>query len=99
MRLARSFNLCYKYIDDLIALNNKKLLDYFKQICLSQLTVEKANKSDHLADYLDVTFIIDSGGKLSTRLYDSLTSILSIFHSFLETYHLALHMVYTFRSS
>ena len=36
----------------------------------SQLTVEKTNKSDHLADYLDFTFIIDSGGKLSTRLYD-----------------------------
>ena len=34
------------------------------------MTVEKANKSDHLADYLDLTFIIDSGGKLSTRLYD-----------------------------
>ena len=32
--------------------------------------IEKANKSDHLADYLDLTFIIDSGGKLSTRLYD-----------------------------
>ena len=31
---------------------------------------KKANKSDHLADYLDLTFIIDSGGKLSTRLYD-----------------------------
>ena len=28
------------------------------------------NKSGHLADYLDLTFIIDSGGKLSTRLYD-----------------------------
>ena len=36
----------------------------------SQLTVEKANKSDHRADYLDLIFIIDSGGKLSTRLYD-----------------------------
>ena len=36
----------------------------------SQLTVEKANKSDHLANYLDLTFITDSGGKLSTRLYE-----------------------------
>ena len=45
-------------------------LDYLKEIYPSQLTVEKANKSDHLADYLDLTFIIDSGGKLSTRLYD-----------------------------
>ena len=60
-RLARSFNLCYRYIDDLIVFNNKKFLDYLK---------ERANKSDHLADYLDLTFIIDSGGKLSTRLYD-----------------------------
>ena len=70
MRPARSFNLCYRYIDDLIVFNNKKFLDYLKEIYPSQLTVEKANKSDHLADYLDLTFIIDSGGKLSTRLYD-----------------------------
>ena len=69
-RLARSFNLCYRYIDDLIVFNNKTFLDYLKEIYPSQLTVEKANKSDHLADYLDLTFIIDSGGKLSTRLYD-----------------------------
>ena len=66
----RLFNLCYRYIDDLNVFNNKKFLDYLKEIYPSQLTVEKANKSDHLADYLDLTFIIDSGGKLSTRLYD-----------------------------
>ena len=69
-RLARSFNLCYRYIDDLIVFKNKKFLDYLKEIYPSQLPVEKANKSDQLADYLDLTFIIDSGGKLSTRLYD-----------------------------
>ena len=34
------------------------------------MTAEKANKSGHLTDYLDVTFIIDSEGQLSTRLYD-----------------------------
>ena len=34
------------------------------------MTAEKANKSDHLADYFDLAFSIDSGGKLSTRLYD-----------------------------
>ena len=66
-RLARSFNLCYRYIDDLIVFSNKKFFDYLKEIYPSQLTVEKANKSDHLADYLDLTVIIDSGSKLSTR--------------------------------
>ena len=67
-RLARSFNLCYRSIDDLIV--NKKFLDYLNEIYPSQLTVEKANRLDHLADYLDLTFIIDNRGKLSARLYD-----------------------------
>ena len=82
-RLARSFNLCYRYIDDLIVFNNKKFLDYLKEIYPSKLTAEKANKSDHLADYLDLTFIIDSGGKLSTRPYDKRddSDFHSIFHS------------------
>ena len=66
----RSFNLCYRYIDDSIVFNNKKFLYYLREIYPSQLTVEKANKSDHLPDYLDLRFVIDSGGKLSTRLYD-----------------------------
>ena len=47
-RLARSFNLCYRYIDDLIVFSNKKFWDYLKEMYQSQLTVVKANKSDHL---------------------------------------------------
>ena len=43
-RLARSFNLYYRYTDDFIVFNNKKILDYFKKIYQSQLSVEKANK-------------------------------------------------------
>ena len=69
-RLARSFNLCHRYIVDLIVFNKMNFLDYLKEIYPSELTVEEAYKSDHLADYFDLTFIIDSGGKLSTRLYD-----------------------------
>ena len=62
--------VCYRYIDDLIVFNNIKILDYLKEIYPSQLTVQKANKSDYLAYYLDLTFIIDSGGKASNGLYD-----------------------------
>ena len=71
-RLAKSFNVCYRDIDYLIVFNNKKFLDYFKKIYPSQLTVGRANKSLHLADYLDLTFIIDGRGKLSTRIYEKL---------------------------
>ena len=49
-RLASSINLCYRYIDDLIVFNNKKILDCLKEMYPSQLTFEKADKSDYLAD-------------------------------------------------
>ena len=68
IRLARSLNPCYRCTDDLIVFN-KKFMDYLKEMYPSQVTVEKAKKSDHLADYLDLTFIIDSEDKLSSRLY------------------------------
>ena len=98
-RPARSFNLCYRYIDDFTVFDDEKFLDYLKEIYSSQLTVENANKSDHLEDCLDLTFIIDSEDKLSMTNVMIVTSALSIFHFFPATYHVALLMVYTFRSS
>ena len=58
--LARSFNLCNQYFDDLIVFNNNNFGDYVKEIYPSQLTVNKANRSDDLANYLDLIFIIGS---------------------------------------
>ena len=54
-------SLYYGNIDDWIVFDNNVF-------GVSQLTAERANKSDHLANYLDWTFMIDSGGKPSTRL-------------------------------
>ena len=68
-RLTMSFNLCYKYTDDLIVFNNKKFVDYFKAIYPSQLTVRKlTNQITWQTTLHGLTFIINSGGKLSTRL-------------------------------
>ena len=69
-RLARSFNLCYRYIDDLIVFNNKRCIDYVKDIYPSELNVEKANRLDDQANYLDLTFIIGNNNRLCTKLYD-----------------------------
>ena len=69
-KLARSSNLCHRYICDSIVVNNKKFGDYIKEVYLSQLTVEKANRSDDLANYLDLTFIIGNNNRLYTMLYD-----------------------------
>ena len=58
-RPSRSFNLFFRYVDDLVVFCNRRLLDCLKEIYPSQLSVEKANKSDHLADYLALaTFMI-----------------------------------------
>ena len=47
-RLVRSFNLCYRYMDDLIVFNNKTFLDYLKEIYPSQLTLEKIRSPGRL---------------------------------------------------
>ena len=60
----------YIYIDDLIVFNNIKFGDYVKEIYPSQLTAEKANTSDDLANYLDLTFIGESNNRLYIKLYD-----------------------------
>ena len=65
-RPARSFNLCCRYTDHLIVFDNKKFLDYISK----RYIPIPADKSDHLENYPDLTFIIDSGGKLLVRLYD-----------------------------
>ena len=99
--IARSSNLCYRYIDDLIVFNNKKFGDYVKEIYPSQLTVEKANTSDDLANYLELTFIIESNNPLYTNSMTNvmiLISTLSMFPSFLAISHLALHIVFVFPS-
>ena len=69
-KLARSFNLCFRYINDLIVFNNKKYWEYVKDIYPSQINVEKTNQSDNLARYLDLIFTIEEDRKMSTKLYD-----------------------------
>ena len=58
--------------DNLIVFSNKKFGDYVHESYSSQLTVEKANRSDDLANYQDLRFSIESNNQLYTKLYDKL---------------------------
>ena len=69
-RLSRSFNLCYMYIDDLIVFNNKTSMDNVKDIYPSELNVQRANRLNDQANYLDLTLIIGYTNRLYTKLYD-----------------------------
>ena len=69
-RPARSFMLCYRKIDDLTVFNNKKLIDCLKDIYPSELNVEKADRLDDQANYLDWAFIIGNNNRQYTKLCD-----------------------------
>ena len=73
-----------------------------KEVYPSQLTVEKANKSDDLAYYLDLTFNGGSNNRLYTKLYDKRDDfdfhIVNFLDSFRAISHLALPKVFIFPS-
>ena len=74
----RGFKFCFDMLFDwlkkarykLRAIAITKCLGIMSKRFTSQLTAEKANTSDDQANYLDLTFIIESNNRLYTKLYD-----------------------------
>ena len=69
-KLAMPLNICYRYVDDLVVFNNKKFIDYVKDIYSSELNAEKTNRLDDQTNYLDLTFVKGNNNRLYTKLYD-----------------------------
>ena len=69
-KLARKFNLSYRYIDDLISFNNKKFNEFISDIYPKELTISETTESTSAASYLDLLFIRDKSNNITTKLYD-----------------------------
>ena len=69
-KLACSFNYTYRYIDDVLSLNNSKFSDYLHVIYPDELQIKDTTDSSKSAAYLDLYLEIDHKGTLCTRLYD-----------------------------
>ena len=69
-RLARSCNVTFRYIDDVLSLNNSRFGDFVDRIYLIELEIKDAIDTDRSASYLDIQLDIDSEGRLRTKLYD-----------------------------
>ena len=69
-KLARSFNFTFRYIDDVLLLNNYRLGDFVHRIYPIELEIKDTTDTDRSASYLDIHFEIDSEGRLRTKLYD-----------------------------
>ena len=69
-RLVRSFNFTFRYIGDVLSLNNSRLGDFVDRIYPNQLEIKNTTDTDRSALYLDLHLEIDSDGRLRTKLYD-----------------------------
>ena len=69
-KLARNFNLSYRYIDDLISFNNERFKEFISDIYPKELTISETTESTSIASYLDLLFIRDKSNNITTKLYD-----------------------------
>ena len=59
-KLARKFNLSYRYTDDLISFNNTRFKELISDIYPKELTLSETKEPTSIASYLDLLFIRDS---------------------------------------
>ena len=69
-KLARKFNLSYRYIDDLISFNNKRFKEFISDIYPKELTISEITESASVASYLDLLLIRDNSNNITTKLDD-----------------------------
>ena len=68
--LAKKFNLTFRYIDDVLSLNNKLFSDFLHRIYPPELEIKDTTDTLNAASYLDLHLERDENGKLSIRIYD-----------------------------
>jgi hypothetical protein len=67
--LTVSFNHTYRYIDDVLSINNHNFHKYVHMKYPNELEIKDTKESDKSASYLDILLNIDSNGRLTTTLY------------------------------
>ena len=64
------FNFTFRYIDDVLSLNNSKFSDYIEDIYPEEFEIKDTTDSPQFSNYLDLRLEIHDKSNLSTRLYD-----------------------------
>jgi hypothetical protein len=68
--LTQTFNSSFRYIDDVLTLNNSRFCDYLHRIFPNELEIKETTDTQKYASYRDLHLDIDSGGRYKTKLYD-----------------------------
>ena len=69
-QLAPRFNFTYRYIDDVVSINNPKFENCLGQMYPFELEIKDTTESNTSASYLDLLLSIGRYGQLHTSIYD-----------------------------
>ena len=69
-QLASRFNFTYRYLDDILSINNQEFENYLGQMYPVELSIKDTTESTTSASYLDVLLWIWRDGQLHTSIYD-----------------------------
>jgi hypothetical protein len=68
--LAVAFNSTFRYIDDVLSINNNHFHSYVNSIYPNEPEIKDTTECSTSASYLDVLLKLVDNGKLTTQLYD-----------------------------
>ena len=71
---ARTFNFTYRYIDDVLSINNSRFAEFLPLIYPPELEVKETTDTASSESSLDVYLEFDDSGQISTKIYDILKS-------------------------
>ena len=79
---ARAFNFTYRYIDDVLSINNSRFAEFLPLIYPPELEVKETTDTASSASFLDLYLEFDDSGQLSTKNYENLVITLICPYSF-----------------
>ena len=68
--VAKNFNFTFRYIDDVLSINNNDFSTYLQVIYPSELEIKDTTESSTSASYLDLLLGTDNDKTLCTKIYD-----------------------------
>jgi hypothetical protein len=67
---ARAFNFAYRYIDDVLSINNSRFAECLPLIYHPELEIKETTYTASSASFLNLYLEFDDSGQLSTKMYD-----------------------------
>ena len=68
--MASRFNFSYRYIDDVLSINNPEFENYLRHMYPIELDTKDTTESNTSASYLNLLLSIGRDGQLHTSIYD-----------------------------